>query len=110
MKVATKYRKYLPATAVMLVAYLTNLLAWWCWRGGLITGNDRIDSWLAYLSIVLCVPGWLILSKGYEDPGTRFTHILVPVLNGLIWGLLALLILKCSKVLLKYIDSSAKSR
>lgn len=110
MKIAAKYHKHLLPIAVMLVAYLTNLLAWWRWRGGLVTGNDGIDAWLDYISIVLCAPGWLITSKDYADPGTRFTLILVPVFNGLIRGLLALLMLKCLKVLSKYVHSPSKSR
>jgi hypothetical protein len=105
MNSATRYSKYVLASAIVLVACVVTVLAWWWQRSGGATGIDRVDLWLTYSSLVLNIPGWFIVGmfdKSQAQLATKLTDVLIPLLSGLIWGLVALLALKLSKTLWKY--------
>ena len=106
MRNDTRYAKYLPKSAIMLVACVVSALAWWWWRSGIGTGSDRIDTPLSYLSMVFWIPGWFIVT-GFDvsqaQLATRTTDILIPLVSGIIWGLLGLLALKSFRLVMKYV-------
>jgi hypothetical protein len=113
-----KYPKFLTASSIVLVACIAAAFAWWWWRSGAATGIDHVDLWLTYIAMVLFVPGWFIvgmLDNSQTQLATKLTDILIPVLSGLIWGSLALIIPNFSKMLRKYVHglpgtSNANSR
>ena len=95
----------------MLVACIACALAWWWSRSSIATtGSGRVDTWLWYVSTVLCVPGWLIVTKDYFQQATKTTDVLIPKVSGLIWGLLAIVAVKLLSIIRKCIHGPARSR
>jgi hypothetical protein len=96
----------------MLVACVVNVLAWWWWRGGIATGNDHIDTLLSDLSMMFWLPGWFIVTgfdKSQAQLATKTTDLLIPLLSGIIWGLLGLLALKSLRLVMKYFRRTGNS-
>jgi hypothetical protein len=112
MNGAAKYRKYVPASAIMLVAWIASALAWWWWRSGAATGSDRINTALSYLSIAFWFPGWFIVGmfdNRQTQLATKTTDLLVPLLSGIVWGFLGLLVLKSSRLFVKFVHRNRDS-
>jgi hypothetical protein len=101
LNVPNKYRKYLPALAIVVAACVASVLAFLWLRSGASSGVDRIDVWISYASIVLSVPAWMIAGGASlpSEPATKVPEFLNPLFNGLIWGLFILLLVKLWKLL-----------
>jgi hypothetical protein len=100
------------AAVIMLITCMAAAIAWAWWRGGAATGSPSIDPWLDWFSLALTLPGWFVVEA--FDPrepqlATGLTDTLIPLLSGLIWGLLVLVVLKFSQMLRKYVRAH-KSR
>ncbi len=113
MTAGFKQRKYRRETATMLVSFVVCALAWWWWRTR--TGTERLDRFLSYLAGVLNFPGWLVVTifdprESPMQPATKLTDILIPILSGLFWTLLALLLVKLWRIFRGHIHKPAKSR
>jgi hypothetical protein len=107
MRNETRFARYHPESAIMLVACVVCALAWWWWRSG-ATISDRVDPPLSYLSEVFWIPGWFIVT-GFDSHATTTTDILVPLVSGIFWGLLGLLALKSFRLVRKYIHRDGSS-
>ena len=100
MNTSARLRFSFSGTAIVLNAYIVSALAWWWWRNGPTIVSDRMDAWLSYLSIVFWLPGGVIVrvfDTGQEELSTKSTDLLIPLLSGIIWGTVALLLLKFVK-------------
>ena len=99
--------KYLrKAAVIMLVTCIAAAIAWAWWRGGVATGSSQIDLPLDWLSLALTLPGWFVVQTfDLREPqlATKLTDILIPLLSGLIWGLLVLVVLKLAQILREYV-------
>ena len=94
------FRFYFYEAAIVLNAYVVSVLSWWWWRNEPTIVSDRTDAWLSYLSIVFWLPGGAIVSvfdNGQEELYTKSTDLLIPLLSGIIWGTVLLLVLKFAK-------------
>jgi len=100
MNTGSRLRLYFSETAILLNAYIVSALAWWWWGNGETIVSDRTDAWLSYSSTVFWLPGWILVSifdNGQEELNTKSTDLLIPLLSGIIWGTVVLLILKFVK-------------
>ena len=112
MQNAIKDRKCLRVSAAMLALYVACALSWWWGRGGIVRPG-RLFSWLDYFSLILVVPGWVLVTM--FDPrenqlATRLTDALIPILSAISWTLLALPFWKLSRIVGGYIQRRDKSR
>jgi len=100
MNTSTSLRFYFTEAVILLNGYIVSALAWWWWRNGPTIVSDRMDAWLSYLSIVFWLPGGVIVrvfDSGQEELSTKSTDLLIPLLSGIIWGTVALLLLQFVK-------------
>jgi hypothetical protein len=118
MRNGIRRRQYLRVSAAMLVSCVVCALAWW-WYRSLVwwnpTGIKPIYNWRSTLSELLNLPGWLvvIMFDPTESPlplATKLTDTLIPILSGLFWTLLALLLVKLWRIGRDYVHKPAKSR
>jgi hypothetical protein len=90
----------------MLASCVVCALAWWWWRSSSWwnpTGIKPTYAWLATLSEGLNFPGWLVVTifdtrKSPAHLATKLTDTLIPILSGLFWTLLALLLIKLRRI------------
>jgi hypothetical protein len=97
MNTSARLRFSFSGTAIVLNAYIVSALAWWWWRNGATIVSDRTDAWLSYLSTVFWLPGGILVSifeDGQEELNTKSTDLFIPLLSGIIWGIVMLLILR----------------
>jgi hypothetical protein len=78
------------------------------------TGIERLYPWLDTLTVVLNLPGWLvvIIFDARESPkpvATTLTDTLIPILSGLFWALLVFLFVKLWRIIGGYVHKLAKS-
>jgi hypothetical protein len=108
----TKLRTVL---VTMLASCVVCALAWWWWRSSSWwnpTGIKLIYTWLATFSEVLNFPGWLVVMifAPRESPAhlaTKLTDTLIPILSGLFWAMLALLLMKLRRIFRGYVHKPA---
>ena len=95
-------RKYLTTSLIILFAYGLSALAWWRWQGAYSSLNVPFEPWVDKAALLLILPGWLIVTmiKG-DGPGTGLTDVLIPMLNGIFWGLLILATMGAIKFFLR---------
>src|SRR5713226_8653084 len=108
MKRRTSYQTYAYRAVTVAAAYLVSLIAWLDNRGVISLTAQRfvghsVEAWIGTASLVVTIPGWFIVTLVRSDQlATKLTDILIPILSGAVWGLLAILVAKLTKLLLRY--------
>src|SRR5438309_11587959 len=99
MSSRSKYRAYAYRAATIAAAYLVSLITWLDNRmvinlTGRVVGRwNSVGAWIGTTCIVVTFPGWFIVMMVSENQlATKLTDILIPILSGLFWGLLIIVV------------------
>jgi hypothetical protein len=105
MVTKNNFLKYLRIPLFFVVAYLTSVVAWWWQHDSTLFSGRPIELWFYHIALLLNLPGWVIVSGFYDNQSAQLAvkhpELLVPLLSGIIWGFLALLVLKSSRLVMK---------
>jgi len=94
-----RYQTYAYRAATIGAAYLVSLTAWLDTRG-VINLTRRLDgrpveAWVGTACLVVTIPGWFIVTMVRGDGlATKLTDTFIPILSGIFWGLLVILLAK----------------
>ena len=119
MRNGIRSRQYLQVSATIVVSCLVCALAWWWhgsstwWMNSTPSGIERLYPWLSTLTEVLNFPGWLVVMicdprESQAQLATRLTDVLIPILSGLFWTLLAVLFVKLWRIFGGYVQKPAR--
>ena len=104
----SRYKCYAYQAATIAVACLVSVIAWLDNRG--ITHLTQpfvghpAEAWIGTAFLVVTMPGWFIVtSVKANGPANRLTDFLIPMLSGVFWGLLAILVAKLIKFLTRLV-------
>ena len=104
--------KYLRILLIFLATYLASTVAWW-WQHRPTLFSGSVEVWLDYIALGWNIPGWVIVGMFDHSEAqlrTNLTDFMIPVLSGIIWVLIALLVMRLSELLGKFAVAIRKSR
>jgi hypothetical protein len=90
----SRLRKPLRFAAIVTVIYLGAANAWWHYRNYDTIAGPRFLAWLAHKTNILWVPGWGLIYVLHNGPATPWSDFLIPVLSSVLWGWVAVFVLR----------------
>jgi hypothetical protein len=80
--------------AIVIVIYLGAANAWWHYRNYDTITGPRFLAGLGHKTNFLWVPGWGLIYVLHNGPATPWSDFLIPVLSSVLWGWVAIFVLR----------------